>query len=65
MVNRFRSTYPSSDLRRSASVRTLNIALIPVTSFPTYAQILINKYLIAIILDEGVAEVPEACDSQD
>lgn len=29
----------------------LNIALIPVTSFPTYAQILINKYLIAIILD--------------
>ncbi len=42
----------------------LNIALVPVTSFPTYAQILID-ILIALIPDEGVAVVPEACDSQD
>lgn len=42
----------------------LNIALIPVTPFPTYAQILID-ILIALTPDEGVAVVPEACDSQD
>lgn len=42
----------------------LNIALTPVTPFPTYAQILID-ILIALTPDEGVAVVPEACESQD